>query len=73
MLAEVYSPEGAIAAGFLDRVVPPAEVLGAARAMAAGFAKLNMAAHAASKLRARDQALKALRSAIEADAAAFGA
>ncbi len=70
ILAEPYSPADAVAAGFLDRVVPPPDVLGTAQSMATQFAALNMPAHATSKLRARDSALKALRAAIEAD---FGA
>jgi enoyl-CoA hydratase len=72
ILAEPYSPEDAVPAGFLDRVVPPAELQDAARATAAQLGKLNMAAHAASKLSARDFALKALRAGIEADRAALG-
>ncbi len=70
ILAEAYTPEDAVAAGFLDRVVPAAEVRKAAQAMAEQLSKLNMDAHAASKLRARDSALKAIRAGIEAD---FGA
>jgi enoyl-CoA hydratase len=70
ILAEAYSPDGAVVAGFLDRVVEPAHVLDGAQDMAAQLSKLNMDAHATSKLRARDSALKALRAAIEAD---FGA
>lgn len=67
--AEIYSPAEAVAAGFLDRVVPAADLQDEARNTAAGLAKLNLAAHAATKLRAREHALKALRDAIEADAA----
>jgi enoyl-CoA hydratase len=72
-LAEVYSPEESVAAGFLDRVVPASELSDVARSVAAGLGKLNMHAHAASKLRMREQALAAIRAGIEADAAAFGA
>ena len=72
ILAEVYSPDDAVAAGFLDRVVQASELRDVARSTAAQLAKLNMAAHAASKLRARDGALKALRAAIEADESDFG-
>lgn len=70
ILAEPYTPEDAVAAGFLDRVVPPADVRAAAQSQAGELAKLNMDAHAISKLRARDSALKALHAAIEED---FGA
>ena len=71
ILAEPYSPEDAVGAGFLDRVAQASELQDAARSTAAQLAKLNMDAHAASKLRARDGALKAVRAAIEADEADF--
>jgi enoyl-CoA hydratase len=67
LLAEVYSPEDAVAAGFLDRVVPAGELAAAARTTAARLKTLDMAAHATSKLRARGPALAALRVAIEGD------
>jgi enoyl-CoA hydratase len=69
--AEIYTPEDAVAAGFLDRVVPASELGAVARSTAARLAKLDLDAHAASKLRARGQALKAIRSAIETDATTF--
>jgi enoyl-CoA hydratase len=71
--AEVYSPDSAIAAGFLDQVVPPADVRAAAQEAATRLAQLDMAAHAATKLRARAHALKAIRAGIEADDAALRA
>ena len=67
--AEIYSPAGAVEAGFLDRVVPEGELIAAARDKATALAKLNMRAHTATKLRARDKALQAVREAIEADEA----
>ena len=71
VLAEVYGPEAAVQAGFLDRVVDPGDLQGAARDAAAQLAQLDLAAHAASKLRAREPALRALRQAIDADSADF--
>ncbi len=71
--AEIYSPEEAVAAGFLDRVVPAAALADAARRTAAGLARLDRGVHTATKLRVRAQAVEAVRAAIEADAAAFGA
>ena len=68
ILAEPYLPADA---GFLDRVVEASELQDVARSTAALLAKLNMDAHAATKLRARDEALKAVRTAIEADDADF--
>jgi enoyl-CoA hydratase len=67
ILAEVYTPEAAVEAGFLDEVVEASAVMATAHATAARLAKLNMDAHAASKLRARDQALLAIRAAIDAE------
>lgn len=71
ILAEVFSPADAVAAGFLDRVVPAPELHDVAARAAAELTKLDPDAHAASKLRARAPALKAIRSAIETDHAAF--
>jgi enoyl-CoA hydratase/carnithine racemase len=71
VLAEPYSPQDALAAGFLDRIVPAAQVTEVARDAAARLAALDLAAHAATKLRARGQTLAALRAAIEADEASL--
>ncbi len=73
ILAEVFSPDDAVAAGFLDRVVAPAELRGVARSAAAELSQLDMDAHAATKLRARAHVLDAIRAAIEADHAAVRA
>ncbi len=71
--AEIYRPEDAVAAGFLDRVVPASELHAAGRRAAAELSRLDIDVHAATKLRARDHALRAIRAAIEADDAAFRA
>ena len=71
--AEPYSPTDAVAAGFLDRVVPATDLQAEAQRAAAALSKLPMAAHAATKLRAREHTLRAIRAAIEADDAAFRA
>src|SRR6185436_15060577 len=52
--AEMYAPEDAVAAGFLDRVVLASELRDVARAAAAQLAKLDRDVHTATKLRARD-------------------
>jgi enoyl-CoA hydratase len=72
-LAEPFSPDNAVEAGFLDRVVDASELRDAARSIAVALCGLDMSAHAASKLRARAQALKAIRAGIDADYAAFRA
>ncbi|MGB8332453.1 MAG: crotonase/enoyl-CoA hydratase family protein [Polyangiales bacterium] len=66
-LAEMYSPAEAIAPGFLDRVVPPDQLLDDARKTAAALCKLDMTAHIGSKLRVKAPALKALREAIDTE------
>lgn len=71
VLAEMYGPEDAVTAGFADRAVPASELRDTAHAVATQLAKLDPTAHAASKLRARAQALGAIRAAIEADAEAL--
>jgi enoyl-CoA hydratase len=71
--AESYPPDEAIAAGFLDRVVPASALADEAGRAAADLGKLNLVAHAATKLRARAETLKRIRTAIEADDAAFRA
>jgi enoyl-CoA hydratase len=71
LLAEPYTPETAVAAGFLDQVVPPDEVLDTARGIAEATTMLDPEAHAATKLRARQHTLDAIRATIDADAQAL--
>ena len=73
ILAEAFSPADAVAAGFLDRVVPASELHDVAASAAGLLADLDADAHAASKVRARGNSLNALRAAIEADDADFRA
>jgi enoyl-CoA hydratase len=70
-LAEPFGPGNAVEAGFLDQVTGPGELTGAARAIAAMAAALDLTAHTASKFRARQPALTAIRAAVEADAAEY--
>jgi enoyl-CoA hydratase len=70
-LAESFAPSDAAAGGLVDRVVPPEQLDKAALEAAAALRTLDLDAHAASKLRARAQAVTALRAAIEADYAAL--
>ena len=67
IFSEMYSPADAVPAGFLDKVVPADEIQNEAHKLATALTKLNMTALAASKLRLRDQTLKAIRAAIDAD------
>ena len=73
IIAEVFAPDDAVAAGFLDRLVPAEQLAAAAAAAAADLTRLDLDAHAATKLRARRLAATALREAIDADDAAFRA
>ncbi|MGD0082167.1 MAG: crotonase/enoyl-CoA hydratase family protein [Acidimicrobiales bacterium] len=65
--ATMYSPQEAVAPGFLDRVVAPGELRVVSLAAAGELAQLDARAHAATKGRARASALTALRSAIESE------
>lgn len=65
--ARMYDPQEALTAGFLDRVVAPEQLHEAALETARTLSQLDMRAHAASKLRARRDALRRLRSAIETE------
>jgi len=66
-LAEPFSPDSALAAGFLDRLADPDVLLDVAHEVAIALTKLDLDAHAASKRRARASTLAALRAAIAAD------
>jgi enoyl-CoA hydratase len=71
LLAEVFGPEEAATAGFVDRVVPAAELQETARTVATGFRKLDMKAHATSKVRVRGDLLEAIKVSIGTDTAAL--
>lgn len=60
-LAEVFSPAGAVEAGFLDRTVAPADVEQAALEAAAALAALPGRAHAGTKRLLREPALATIR------------
>ncbi len=65
--AEMFEPQEAVKAGFLDAVVAPEELMPAALAMAEQMKKLNMTAHANTKVKARKAFLETLDWAIEED------
>lgn len=64
---EMFTPQGAVAAGFLDVVVSPEELQGAALAAARQLKKINMTAHKNTKLKVRKALLEALDNAIIQD------
>jgi enoyl-CoA hydratase len=65
--AEMFTPAGAVDAGFLDRVVAPELLLSTAMEVAQRLKKLNMNAHKGTKRKARKALLDALDTAIEVD------
>jgi enoyl-CoA hydratase len=65
--AEMFDPQGAMAAGFLDRIVATDQLMATALEVARQMKKLNPVAHRATKLKARKALLEALDGAIEAD------
>jgi enoyl-CoA hydratase len=67
ILSEAYTPEGAVEAGFLDRIVALDEVVATAQSVAASFMTLDAAAHARTKVRARAETLQHIRDGIDAE------
>lgn len=65
--AEMFNPQSALAAGFLDQVVPADQLMTTATAMAQQLKGLNMASHKKTKLKVRKALLDALDAAIEVD------
>ena len=63
--AEIYTPQGAVEAGFLDVVVPEERLMETAMESAQALAKLDMAAHYETKLRVRKEAIGIVDKAIE--------
>ncbi|MDX1366523.1 crotonase/enoyl-CoA hydratase family protein [Pseudomonas sp.] len=64
---EMFDPQGAIDAGFLDKVVPAEQLLATAQAVARQMQKINMTAHKNTKLKVRKSLLETLDQAIERD------
>jgi enoyl-CoA hydratase/carnithine racemase len=67
VLGEMVTPTEAVAGGFLDRLVEPAELQSAAHAAAEALTKLDRNAHAETKRRVRAPAIAAIREAIDAE------
>ena len=65
--AEMFNPQGAKNAGFLDEVLAPEELMNAAMAMAQQLKKINLGAHGRTKLKVRKELLDRLDRAIELD------
>ena len=68
---ELFNPQGALEAGFLDLVVEPEQLQAAALAAAQQLKKINMNAHKNTKLKVRHELLATLEKAIELDQKTF--
>lgn len=66
-LSEYFSAETALDAGFFDELVDADDLMARARSHAAGFEKLDMRAHAASKRRIRAALIRKIRFSIPFD------
>ena len=66
--AEMFDPEQAVNAGFLDLLVEPEQLMATAKQVATQFKTLNMRAHHGTKLKVRKDLLEAMDLAIELDA-----
>ena len=63
--SEVFNPDQAVPAGFLDEVVEASELDARALAVATQLAQLPQAAYAANKLLTRGKTLAAMKAATE--------
>jgi enoyl-CoA hydratase len=70
-LASTYAGDEALIAGWLDELAAASDVLSLAQERAAEAAMLHSGAHLATKLKARDSALKAIRAGIDGLATEF--
>ena len=68
--AEIYTPETAVDAGFLDRVTAPDDVVGAARQEAQRLAELPGPIFSATRARARNDVLEHIEASLSEDLAA---
>jgi enoyl-CoA hydratase len=68
--ANVYGPDEAVRAGFLDEVAPATEVLARAQAEAAALGKLSRMAFRATKKRLRGRTIDHILTTLDADMAA---
>ncbi|MFC7419608.1 crotonase/enoyl-CoA hydratase family protein [Iodobacter arcticus] len=64
---EMFNPENALAAGFLDLLVEPEALASSAQAIAESLKKISMKAHKNTKLKVRKELLASLDTAIELD------
>jgi enoyl-CoA hydratase len=70
--AEIFSPKGAVEAGFLDETVAPEQLRERANEVAQQFGKLNMKAHEQTKRKTKAGYLELLDDCILKDAENLG-
>jgi enoyl-CoA hydratase/carnithine racemase len=66
-LGEMFEPEAAVTAGFLDRAVPPDQVDEALTELLTALKAINVSMHATAKRNLRKHAMAATREAIDTD------
>jgi enoyl-CoA hydratase len=67
MTGQRFAPDEAAQAGYLDFVVPAKELLKSAEAAALALSGIHLPSHAATKKRARRDAIQAIRAAIDSE------
>jgi enoyl-CoA hydratase len=67
LTGEMFAPQDAMAAGFLDTVVPAEALMGVAQSIASSLSKIDFPAHASTKRRLRRTAAAAVRAAIDSE------
>lgn len=70
--AQPHDPDQAVTAGFLDDTVPAMELMSAARGTALAAVKLVRESYVATKRRARENTVGAMRAAVAADLEEWG-
>jgi enoyl-CoA hydratase len=70
-LAEVFDPAGALAAGYLDRVVVPERLEAEALAVASQLAQLSLSAYRATKRKLRGALVERIRTTLKQDMAGW--
>jgi len=67
LTGEMFAPQEAMAAGFLDRVVPAESLQATAENIGAALTRIDLPAHVSTKQRLRRAAAAAVRAAIDAE------
>ncbi|HEY0251500.1 MAG TPA: enoyl-CoA hydratase-related protein, partial [Kofleriaceae bacterium] len=69
LMAQIYAPETALTAGYVDEVAAPADLLGRAKAEAARLGALPATAFRATKQRLRGRTIEYIRATMATDMA----